>query len=379
MTDVKLSSQTAKHYVTFSLTDVPLATKLLPENSVKKAMKLLAKPNRVEAYSKLDKRLYASSRISNAFLLAVHEAFSSHRPLAISPDHIWLLICQGFSKHVKVNAEALRHLFVEHEGKKELVVVSNFKRGSANNRWPAMVSAFAQQVQANTVGDLYDLLVPTFSTSGPLEKTAFEISLMDTVQKYFSYVISYCGIPAITLEGSPDDWHSVLERTRRLAAFDLDWWTVKLIPVLEELIRTSEGHINRDFWEDIYKHEEDSGGPFIRGWVVKFFPYYEAFIEHDQRAYERNPYLTDDPNFPPSRFGFTTNMATTGLSYVPFTWECSDGLYKMQLVSGFVGVSQDHSTKALRPEIGWAVCEDGPFLVDLDYLSRLFKELREES
>lgn len=39
---------------------------------------------------------------------AVHEAFSRHYPLALSPDSIWLTIAQGFAHHVTENAETLR-------------------------------------------------------------------------------------------------------------------------------------------------------------------------------------------------------------------------------------------------------------------------------
>src|SRR5262245_19707154 len=39
---------------------------------------------------------------------AVHLAFSEHRPLRLTPDHIWLTIAQGFAHHVNNNSEALR-------------------------------------------------------------------------------------------------------------------------------------------------------------------------------------------------------------------------------------------------------------------------------
>ena len=48
------------------------------------------------------------------------QAYHFDCPLYLSPDDIWLLICQGFSYHVNNNSDALRHLFVDFEKKKNL-------------------------------------------------------------------------------------------------------------------------------------------------------------------------------------------------------------------------------------------------------------------
>lgn len=49
-------------------------------------------------------------------------AYRNDRPVTISPDVIWLLIIQAFSNHVTNNAEKLRSMFVNFDGKKELTV-----------------------------------------------------------------------------------------------------------------------------------------------------------------------------------------------------------------------------------------------------------------
>src|SRR5215472_5878390 len=54
------------------------------------------------------------------FIYAVQEAFSSHYPLTLSPDAIWLVIAQGFGHHIAENAEALRHRLVRHREKQTL-------------------------------------------------------------------------------------------------------------------------------------------------------------------------------------------------------------------------------------------------------------------
>ena len=45
----------------------------------------------------------------------------------------------------------------------------------------------------------------------------------------------------------------------------------------------------------------------------------------------------------------------SGLSKAPFRWEYLDRSFDMEFLAGFVGVSQDRETLAVKPEIGWAV------------------------
>ena len=48
-----------------------------------------------------------------------------------------------------------------------------------------------------------------------------------------------------------------------------------------------------------------------------------------------------------------------GVVSVPFVWEnvLTGRRYNMHLYAGFMVVSQDPESKALRPEIGWAVAD----------------------
>lgn len=55
----------------------------------------------------------------------------------------------------------------------------------------------------------------------------------------------------------------------------------------------------------------------------------------------------------------TTDRLPAGLARVPFRWDYLDRAFDMEFLCGFVGVSQDGATGAVRPEIGWAVREAG--------------------
>ena len=65
----------------------------------------------------------------NGFVRTVIRAYSYHHHLVIRPEDIWFAIISQISLYINKHAEELRHKFVAHEDKKELVV----KDGG--NRW----------------------------------------------------------------------------------------------------------------------------------------------------------------------------------------------------------------------------------------------------
>lgn len=66
-----------------------------------------------------------------------------HFPLVLSADHIWLKIIQGIAVHITENAEILRSVFVDFDGKKELIVDRDeFMLGNAMNDWKGVFEEF---------------------------------------------------------------------------------------------------------------------------------------------------------------------------------------------------------------------------------------------
>ena len=62
----------------------------------------------------------------------------------------------------------------------------------------------------------------------------------------------------------------------------------------------------------------------------------------------------------PERFdlgGPSPGAFPSGLARAPFLWEYLGQKHAMEFLGGFVGVSQEQATWALRPEIGWVIRE----------------------
>lgn len=294
----------------------------------------------------------------HGLLEALHVAFDAHYPLVLSPDDIWLAIAQGFSTHVLGNSEALRARFLpgSQEGEqKDLFVEFDFPKGDPNNDWPSVFGEFGQLI-GNFIGEEKVRLVrANFSTTGPIERAASEIVLMEAMSNYFTYSGgTLCGIPEITLLGTVEDWKDVVTRTQALAEFQLDWWVNDLVPTLRQFVAAAEGRPDTEFWQSIYKLNGGSGGPYVTGWVNQFFPYLPgsrrtpqnrfAFGDGLKRTFECG--WGDGPN--PDVFPW-------GLAKVPFTWVINGvPTYKMQFMGGFVGAHQDEDLR-IRPSIGWVV------------------------
>lgn len=327
---------------------------------------VMAPSRRIEAFSSSDARLVCAND-AHALAQAAHDAFYRHHPLVLSPDAVWFCLAQGFAHHVALNAEALRQRFVHHEGKKKLIVQRpDFFLGQPNP-WPEAFAAFSDQI-AQHVGRLRDLVVADFSTTGAVERAASEVLLMDTFQAYFEYeMLAGCGIPSITLLGTVDDWKSVRRRAAMLSEFGLEAWTSALLPVLDEVVRTAEGHVDAGFWRSFFRYESGSGPSELTGWILVLFPYIKGqnerlapspYLDRWEQALRAAEKRTQRGFFKPegpSLGAIPSSLASAPVNFV----DVRDGSsHKLRFVAGLFGVVQDAVTGALAPEFGWAVVHD---------------------
>jgi hypothetical protein len=273
----------------------------------------------------------------NGFWSAIDMAFNWHIPLGLTPDHVWLTISRTFAEHVVKNAEELRKRFVDFDGQKLLTVRrDNFVKGSAENDWQGVFSEFSDQIAEN-IGKARDLVVCNFSTTGPVEKAASEVVLMDAMQKYFKYeIMTCCGIPEITLFGTTQDWMDVLVRTRNLGEYGLQEWVEDLLPVLEQFVRASTGDVDTEWWQSFYKEYSGSGSVTIDGHFTKFFPRSAGA-----------PFV--------GRKSMSPSDIPFAVSKVPFVWTYYTESFDMLFVAGVPFATVQNGM--MIPAAAWAVGE----------------------
>ena len=290
------------------------------------------------------------------FFKCVVQAFADHRSLVLSPDMVWLLIGQGFSRYVNAHSEELRDKLVSHQGKMVLKVEKNNDvLDPAKGDWAQLLNDFSALVAENTKGEVADMMTADFSTTGVDERIASQITLMETVKTYFDFwnVVIACGIPTITLEGTPEDWQKVREKARNLSQYGLEKWANELDPILAEFVKASEGNPNQAFWENMVMKDrvekfkskkvcglyEINGTTHLDGWFLTFFP-------NEHGVTSSYVLYTEDMPSEMARGNFTQEYID------PLTGETL-ATFPVQLWAGFVGVQVDAKTGALTPKIGW--------------------------
>jgi hypothetical protein len=356
-----MATRTGTPGITFAVHEVRRATRPLPSCKTHEALKhLLGRP--VE--SCCDYTADCVREVTfHPLLAAAHRAFSQHRPLVLSPDMVWVALVQGLARHVRNHAERLRDRFVGHPGKLEIAIMrTDLLKGSPENAWDGVSGDLSLAIRSH-LGPRHDELVSDFSTTGPVERTACEVALLDTFQPYFEYRVGcICGIPEVTLEGAPDDWGRLRGKVEHLAAYDLDWWLPHVRDACDHFVRASEGDIDLGHWRDLYKRQDAYGAENVNGWLVKLVPYLKNWGTGNFTA--RNP-LLDEPDGQVS-----TNLLPGAVSQVPFRcrWQGEAEDAAMEFLGGFVAVTQDAATLALRPKLGWAVRQGSE-------LDRLFARL----
>ena len=281
------------------------------------------------------------------FFNGMYQAYADHRPFTLSPDMIWLLISQGFARHVNQNADTLRDKFVSFNGKKTLIVRDDrITLENPNSPWEDVFPQFARQIGEYTGKDLIETLNCDFSTTTPVSRVAAGITIMEAVKPYFNFVVLriVCGIPEITIQGTPEDWERLRAKANQLRKYQLDWWIDELDPLLQEFINFSRGKVNMEFWRNMFKYHTVAkyGNPkVIDGWIVKFFPYDKTGKRTSLQE------ISAGDNLP-------NEMVKVDLQYIN-TADGKSTTTPLELWAGFVGLRQDPEDMGLTPQIGWMI------------------------
>ncbi|MBP5412888.1 MAG: DUF4419 domain-containing protein, partial [Bacteroidales bacterium] len=198
----------------------------------------------------------------------------------------------------------------------------------------------------------------------PVTRVVSQVTIMSAMKSFFDYtILEICGIPSVILEGTPEDWQKIADRVQLLRKYQLDWWVDEMEPVLQKIVKASQGEVDKKFWKSMYKEHgnpeyEMCGDPNVisDGWVIKFFPY-NNFKSHctPEELKEIPPiaFRNDFKGLYDISESLPTETASVPLRFIDIKGRET----RLMLNSGFVGLSQDTVTHALRPEIGWFITQ----------------------
>lgn len=369
----------------FAVDEVQVNTELLPTISHKGILAKMGSP--VEAASQLGQKVIrfdGMNGLANQFMYACETAYTKHYPLILSPDVIWSILVQGLGHHIGLHAEALRPMFVTHQGQMELKIfreADEWQNGSPENDWERLFSDFSDLIDSKVKADIRGWVTPDFTTTGRVERAAAQAALMAAMKPYFSYYMGYgCGFPRIELTGTVEDWEKMQEKVSRWAFpgdADFSWWTNTLKPIFEGFITAARGMADPEWWKNMMKVSRPYMSTAITGWINWLFPYRLKWDVTRPASFEMRGRGESMVSFEkndtvgiigkPISGGFAPREAWTGnlslessypmsLSIAPITIEnlMTREMYPMEILSGITSAQQDPETMAVTPQCGWA-------------------------
>jgi hypothetical protein len=352
--------------VLFAVDDVEPADSLLLTDTAKKVIE-----NKIGKEIKFMPEEQQNSLIvpcgNNGLIQTLQECYDNHRPLVLTPDIIWLAICQGVSLHINENYDSLKNVIFT-ENKPDTIKVRNDSLEYSSVHWKDLIDSIANRTKQYTKKDYFSFFVSDFSTTTPVEKTAYQITLLESYKKGFKYVgDSGCGIPSILIAGNQDDWMTILQKLNMLDLIGLSYWRKNLEPIILQFIKASKDDPDPEFWKSIYKNASEYNAFYISGWIIKFFPYVKTLdtigvYDETREAtkiselLKKNEFL-DDNDYMLSTL--STDNFPSGLAKISIEW---NNYFKretknIEVYSGFMGIKQ-YEDKSLEPMISWAICDE---------------------
>ena len=286
-------------------------------------------------------------------------AYNNHFPINVSPDMIWILILQGYSRFMDKYSELVREKYVNFEGKKT-IFLNLFGKTidmATEEDWSRLLYECTEKISDFIGKEAILNLQSDFSTTNEATLLVSQTSIMSAMKNYFVYkgICGSCGISKIILEGTLEDWEKIKTKLNYLSKIGLNWWAKHLIPIIDNIIKTKKYYqknmiLNDElihFWKNMIKIKDkyDVYVPDVfNGWIIKFFPNYNEDLPklYDELKEEDIPdQIISCPLeiLEVGKDGFKTN-------------------YKCDIASGFFGFIQDEKSLAVKPVIGYAIVEE---------------------
>ena len=227
----------------------------------------------------------------NNFINTALSAYNWHIDWRIRPDDIQMVLQMAFSTCVNNNAQQMRDLFVKHQGKMKL------SAGSSRFDLNYFCDTFKTMMRENVKDpEFIDAFTTQYTTTTQLLGTVSTMFLMNALKEYFSFeMVLSCGIPAIIMEGTIEDWDKLKAFYEYFKNFLKDtelkeWFThfdiimdmfikmrnlVKITNADEDDLDVEATPDIKELWKRVisYVPEGSGGDTILGGWIRLFVPY----------------------------------------------------------------------------------------------------------
>ena len=334
-------------------------------------------------------------------LKAYYTAFLEHYPVIVSPDILWVLILEGFSRHVRLNSEKLKNKFIKSG--KDNIIITQEPNGDKNinkvssKRWGDIFKDFVESSKEHIDPTVLHLFTPYFSTTTEEIEYACQLNIMSIIIPYVTFIKPFvgtnccagCAFPYIRLQGTLQDYKQLRIKIEGLKGFLIDDWVDKLLSIIDKIIETKKGNIDKKFWDNMITNKKREYSNELTkmvsdaheakryekieifGWIFDFFPFKNDTIikplnkddikrlKHTIKRYgyykqpeygEADSLVRNDIEiYDNSNFGILPGEMID----IDATYKNSKGQKaELGIKTGFLGYSLDED-HAFKPEIGW--------------------------
>ena len=160
---------------------------------------------------------------------------------------------------------------------------------------------FIEQSKEKIDGTVLHLFTPYFSTTTTDIEYASQIAIVSIVSPFVKFIKRLkpeeinggCGFPYINLQGTLQDYKQLKMKIEGLKGYLIDDWIYKLIPIIDKIIETKKGNIDKQFWDNIITNKKTVYKELVPlpsnerhevvekvivkieifGWIFDFFPF----------------------------------------------------------------------------------------------------------
>lgn len=314
-----------------------------------------------------DEFLSRHSMYDSALVQTISTAFFFHIPLCLRPDDfVFVLMGQlGILKNLAAKDVPLvkDRLGVVHDAEPP--------------EWPDVFQQFEEQIRARIGPEAADMFTPSFSTTGPLQRIAYNVALMDAYSSIFSYHMrSGCGIPSVHLLGTEEDWKKALAHVQLLVKemdvfVGVEGWEKEVMDIMGKIC-SSFDKPDVEFWKSIYRHRSESGFTGVSGWITIFFP---VIQNEKDRSLTVAKSLKDVRGYARGSEGRASSSFPSSLCSADVKWTHSSETADVRFLAGQIGVSKVRY--GVQVAWGWAMVQ--PIPENAEMQKTLFKAATQKS
>ena len=227
------------------------------------------------------------NQLANLFL----NCYSKHLGIYLRPEDFHLHFVLLVSNLISEKPEAFQSIFTDSTKQKLVVPLQSLEAEALIRNvtvWDLAMREWADMLMKNVKApEFIDAIRTSYSTNTFVDTVLNDICAMDTMKSYFEFEgICECGFPAVTLEGTEQDWVTLISVVRTIATtlndkHLLHYVNTKFIPILEMMLRTFRNTHDdqvaiQDYWARCICARYPNGSGYLplqfSGWIIDLFP-----------------------------------------------------------------------------------------------------------